>query len=144
MKIRDMIGALDQPLGTIGSGQTIKMALKMLFEHNIGLLVVCDEENKISGVLSERDIIKTLHVQGAKSISMEIGDIMTRKVETCSPNSDILSVLERLVKGKFRHMPVVNNGKLVGIVTSRDLIQYFSGHSADQELAQFWSKITWN
>jgi CBS domain-containing protein len=144
MKIRDMIGALDQPLGTIGSGQTIKMALKMLFEHNIGLLVVCDEENKISGVLSERDIIKTLHVHGAKSISMEIGDIMTRKVETCSPNSDILSVLERLVKGKFRHMPVVNNGKLVGIVTSRDLIQYFSGHSADQELAQFWSKITWN
>lgn len=104
-------------------------AVKVLDEHQIGAVVSTDAEQHIIGILSERDIVRTLArnirvTGGCRLCDEPVGRVMTRKVETCTQSDPIHEILQRMTAGKFRHFPVVERGKLVGIVSIGDAVNY--------------------
>jgi CBS domain-containing protein len=104
-------------------------AVKILDEHRIGAVVITDADQHIVGILSERDIVRTLarnvRVAGACHLCDEsVEQVMTREVETCAPSDSINEIMKRMTTGKFRHLPVVDRGRLVGIISIGDAVNY--------------------
>ena len=86
-------------------------------------LVILGADHRIIGILSERDIVRVLAEQGSAALNEPVGQVMTRDVKTCSENDTIESLMDRMTAGKFRHMPVVEQGKLIGIVSIGDVVK---------------------
>jgi CBS domain-containing protein len=103
---------------------TLHEAVVQLKEKRIGALIVKDAAGKLQGILSERDIVRRLAETPGQTLSQKVEDIMTRDVKTCSPEDQLIAVLQTMTKGKFRHMPVVNGDIVVGIVTIGDVVNY--------------------
>ena len=104
-------------------------AVKILDEHRIGAAVITDADQHIVGILSERDIVRLLarniRVAGACRLCDEfVEQVMTRKVATCAQSDTIREIMQRMTAGKFRHLPVVERGKLLGIVSIGDAVNY--------------------
>lgn len=104
--------------------ETLGNAVKDLRDRRIGALIVTDEAGGLIGILSERDIVRKLAETPGQTLPQLVGDVMTDKVETCTPDEALVSVLRRMTAGRFRHMPVVEEGKLSGIVTIGDVINH--------------------
>ena len=96
----------------------------ILAERKIGALVVTGADRRVVGILSERDIVQELAAHGAAALDLPLTEVMTRKVMTCSPSDTISSVMERMTHGKFRHVPVVEQGRLVGIISIGDVVKH--------------------
>ncbi len=109
---------------TIISGATVTEALGLLSEHNIGAVVVCDSSNNLLGILSERDIVRSISQNGPSAIDMKVDKIMTDKVVTCVPEDTIKHVMSVMSTRKFRHMPVVFDGQLGGFLSIGDVVKY--------------------
>lgn len=105
---------------------TILSAIKKMAKHNIGCLVVKDGSRNIHGILSERDILKNAVAKQKNLAKLRVKDIMTGKVKTVDINSSLLYLMKMMQKGKFRDTPITKNGKLVGIITSQDIIKMLS------------------
>ncbi len=114
----------------IGKNQTLMEASKKLFENKIGALPVCEEDKKIQGIISERDIIKKIALFGNKSLNLKVNDTMTLIVSSCKSSDTVKNVISRMKKGKFRHMPVIEKNVIIGFVSISDLI---SEHSIEIE-----------
>jgi CBS domain-containing protein len=98
-------------------------AAKLLAAHRVGALVVLGAAGRLAGILSERDIVRTLAEHGASALALPVGQTMTRDVETCGEDESVASIMERMTAGKFRHMPVLRNGKLVGLISIGDVVK---------------------
>ncbi len=103
---------------------TLKDAVMELREKRIGALMVRDASGALVGILSERDIVRKLADTPGETLPKKVEDIMTKSVEVCSPTDTLVSVLRRMTSGHFRHMPVVDGAKLVGMLTIGDVINY--------------------
>lgn len=103
---------------------TIATAVGLLAEKRIGALLVTDSTGAMQGIMSERDIVRKLAETPGQTLPQKVEDIMTRDVVTCAPSDPLVSVLKRMVDGKFRHMPVVEDGKLRGILTIGDVVHF--------------------
>ncbi|QDG76095.1 CBS domain-containing protein [Labrenzia sp. PHM005] len=103
---------------------TLHEAVVMLKEKGIGALLVKDADGKLQGILSERDIVRRLAETPGQTLPQKVEDIMTRKVEVCSPNDPLIAVLRKMKEGRFRHMPVLDDDNIVGIVTIGDVVNY--------------------
>ena len=108
---------------TVTSDTPLADVAKILSEKRIGTVVVSDDGIDAVGILSERDIVRELANQGAVCLSKPVGDYMTRKLSTCSRNDDADSILAQMTEGRFRHMPVVEDGHLVGLITIGDVVK---------------------
>lgn len=108
---------------TIKPGTLVSAAAQTLAERRIGGLVVSSDGEKPDGILSERDIVRSLAVRGATCLTEKIDEMMTRNPVCCSRQDTSDAVLARMTEGRFRHMPVVEDGKLVGIVTIGDVVK---------------------
>jgi CBS domain-containing protein len=106
---------------TCGPGDDMTSVLASLAEHRIGAEVVVDSSG-IVGIISERDIVRALHTRGASALQAKVGDLMTSPVVSCSPENSVEEVAGLMTSRRFRHMPVVHNGALVGIVTIGDVV----------------------
>lgn len=113
----------DDGVVTIKPGTKVADAAQILAERRIGGLVVSSDGEKAEGILSERDIVRSLAVRGPKCMDEAIDDMMTRNPVCCSRKDTSDAVLTRMTDGRFRHMPVVEDGKLVGIVTIGDVVK---------------------
>jgi CBS domain-containing protein len=109
---------------TIEPNAIVADAVKLLKEHRIGALLVTGPEQRIVGILSERDIVRALGERGADALTLPLTEIMTRKVATCSEGDSIGSIMQRMTEGKFRHLPVIEQGRLVGIISIGDVVKY--------------------
>jgi CBS domain-containing protein len=98
-------------------------AAKLLAAHRIGALVIRGAGGRLAGILSERDIVGALAKHGAAALDLPVGQAMTRDVETCGEDDTVASIMERMTAGKFRHMPVLRNGKLTGVVSIGDVVK---------------------
>ncbi|MDB6177519.1 CBS domain-containing protein [Paracoccus sp. Z330] len=108
---------------TIHPDATLIEAANTLCEQKIGAIVVSEDGKTPAGILSERDIVKQLGLNGAAVLSTPINEVMTRNVQTCVTGDDALTVLERMTEGRFRHMPVVDeNGHMLGVVSIGDAV----------------------
>ncbi|MFC6637874.1 CBS domain-containing protein [Sulfitobacter sp. JBTF-M27] len=108
---------------TVPPGMLISDAAKMLSEKRIGTLVISADGKKAMGILSERDIVRELGNQGAAVLSLSVDKLMTSKLVTCSRDDRADEILQKMTEGRFRHMPVVEDGTLVGIVTLGDVVK---------------------
>ena len=109
---------------TIAPTATLSAAVTLLAERRIGAIVVTGPENRVAGILSERDIVRTLAERGPAALQDNVAAVMTRKVMTCTEADTIASLMERMTAGKFRHLPVVEQGKLVGVISIGDVVKY--------------------
>ncbi|MBY6158703.1 CBS domain-containing protein [Pseudooceanicola nitratireducens] len=118
---------LDQKDGTVHAirpQQSLHDAVIALRDHHIGALLVTDQTGALLGILSERDIVRKLAETPGTTLPQKVEDVMTRKVETCSPSDPLVTVLKRMTSGRFRHMPVLDGDRVAGIVTIGDVVHY--------------------
>ena len=109
---------------TISSSAKVSDAAKILAENRIGSLVISDDDGATAaGILSERDIVRELSRVGAGCLDQPVSAYMTRKLETCTSDDSAQNILSRMTEGRFRHMPVVEDGKLTGVVTLGDVVK---------------------
>lgn len=108
---------------TTSATSSIAGAVDTLVKHKIGALVVIDENDRIAGIMSERDIVRAIAARGADVLKASIADAMTRAVVTCTESDTVDEVMARMTRGRFRHLPVVDDGNLVGIVSIGDVVK---------------------
>ena len=112
------------PVRTLLETGTLGDAVTLLNAHNIGAAVITDSAGSIAGILSERDIVRRLGKDPATTLALSIGDCMTRDVVTCSRETTIAEVMERMTRYRIRHMPVAEDGKLIGSVSVGDVVKH--------------------
>ena len=98
-------------------------AAKLLAEHHIGAVVILGADHRIIGILSERDIVRALAEHGPTVLHEAVGQVMTRDVKTCSEDETIGGLMGRMTTGRFRHMPVMAKGELIGLVSIGDVVK---------------------
>ena len=124
MTVKAILSAKGGEVITIEPTAKLSDAAKMLSERRIGALVVIGADRRVVGIVSERDIVQDLAAHGAASLDLPLTDVMTRKVMTCTISDTISLVMERMTQGKFRHLPVVDQGRLIGIVSIGDVVKH--------------------
>ena len=95
----------------------------MLVQQRIGALLVTGADHRIVGIISERDVVRLLDEKGTAALGAPVAEVMTRKVVTCDRNETIAEIMERITTGRFRHVPVTEQGRLVGIVSIGDVVK---------------------
>ena len=109
---------------TLDETGTLADAVALLNTHNIGAVVITDAQGAITGILSERDIVRRMDGNAGTALALRIADCMTRGVVTCGRNTEIAEVMELMTRRRIRHMPVLDNGRMVGIVSIGDVVKY--------------------
>lgn len=123
MQIANLLSAKGDSVATIGPDAAVGEAVSALAEHGIGALVVSEDGRRIQGILSERDIVRGLHKSGGPLLSEPVSSIMSSTVYTCSPKDDTDSLMALMTERRVRHVPVVENGVLAGIVSIGDVVK---------------------
>jgi len=113
---------------------SLETAVKTLAKHRIGALLVLGPDRRVVGILSERDVVRALGEQGADVLTMPLAQVMTRKVVTCGPTETVGTIMEQMTTGKFRHIPVVEQDQVVGIISIGDVVKHRL-HEMEQESA---------
>lgn len=108
---------------TIEPTRTLADVAALLSERRIGAAVVTGVEGKLAGIISERDVVRAVARDGASALSLPVASCMTRNVVTCVPATLITQVMSIMTEGKFRHLPVLENDRLVGIVSIGDVVK---------------------
>ncbi|MCF6472918.1 CBS domain-containing protein [Nonomuraea sp. MG754425] len=108
---------------TVAPEATVRELLAELAEHNIGAVVVSTDGVTIEGIVSERDVVRRLHDRGPGILDLPVEAIMTTAVTTVGPGENVESLRRTMTMQRFRHMPVVENGRLVGIVSIGDVVK---------------------
>ena len=124
MNVREILSVKGKDVVTIEPNTNLAAAAKVLAERKIGALVVTGPGGRVVGILSERDIVHVLAARGIAALETPIAEVMTRKVTTCSPSDTIGSIMESMTAGKFRHVPVVEQNRLTGIISIGDVVKH--------------------
>lgn len=103
---------------------TISTVVEVLRDRRIGAVLVTDQNGGLKGILSERDIVRRMADTPGKTLPQETAGLMTAEVQSCAPSDALTDVLKRMNSGKFRHMPVVDGGKIAGIITVGDVVNF--------------------
>jgi CBS domain-containing protein len=122
MTVRAVLETKGYNIVTVDPAATVREAVKLLSERRIGAVLVMTD-GRIAGILSERDIVRGLGERGAAILDDKVESMMTRKVITCRPADTVAAIMETMTENKFRHLPVVDDGKIVGIVSIGDVVK---------------------
>jgi len=122
MRIADVLRDKGTAVATVGPSTTVAELIGTLAAHNIGAMPVVDG-GRLVGIVSERDIVRRLHDGGSGLLDGRVADIMTTGVTTCAPGDLVADLAGVMTAGRFRHLPVVEDGELVGIVSIGDLVK---------------------
>jgi CBS domain-containing protein len=123
MNVKTILAAKGGEVVAIEPTADLAAAAKLLSTHRIGAVMIRGAGGRLGGILSERDIVRALSEHGAGALTLTVGQVMTRNVATCGEDDSIASIMERMTTGKFRHMPVVTQGALVGLVSIGDVVK---------------------
>ncbi len=123
MTVRSILDEKGRNVITLGVSTSVADALKLLEEKAIGVILITNSEGRLEGILSERDIVRSLARAGAGMLSDSVASHMTSNVVTCSESDAVIGVMEVMSKGRFRHLPVTDNGKLVGLISIGDVVK---------------------
>ena len=123
MTVKAILAEKGHDVFTLGPGERLSEAVRVLAEHRIGALVVTNGDRQIAGILSERDIVRIIARDGADALQSEVRNAMTSKVSICNENSTVHDVMEIMTRGRFRHLPVEKDGLLDGIISIGDVVK---------------------
>ncbi|AMO62331.1 putative signal-transduction protein containing cAMP-binding and CBS domains [Mycolicibacterium phlei] len=122
MRIADVLRSKGSAVATITPQTSVAGLLTELAVHNIGAMVVVSPDG-LAGIVSERDVVRALHRRGADLLTCPVSEIMTSLVATCSPDDTVDSLSALMTNNRVRHVPVMDNGRLVGIVSIGDVVK---------------------
>lgn len=122
MSVKRILDEKGQEVETSSADATVNAVATVLADKKIGAVVIVDGQ-EISGILSERDIVRAIARDGAGALEKTAGAYMTHKVVTCSMSETINDVMHKMTAGRFRHLPVVEDGRLLGIVSIGDVVK---------------------
>jgi len=123
MRISDVIRRKGDGVVTLRSDATVLGLLEVLEKHHIGAVVVSDDGSTVVGIVSERDVVRHLHTDGVSVLDETVAMIMTRDVQTCTPDDGIEGLARVMTERRVRHIPVVVDGKVVAIVSIGDIVK---------------------
>jgi CBS domain-containing protein len=103
--------------------ETVKTATEVLAKHRIGAVIVSRDGAIVDGILSERDIVRALGTRGVSTLDLQVQDLMTAEVIGCKPEDTAISVMEKMTDGRFRHMPVIENNGMIGVISIGDVVK---------------------
>jgi len=124
MTVSIILAGKGRDVVTIEPSATLGAAVELLADKRIGAVLILGADRRIAGILSERDIVRALAERGRGVLDEPVSASMTRRVSTCHEREAISSIMERMTMGKFRHIPVVEQGRLAGIVSIGDVVKH--------------------
>ncbi len=124
MKVQDILLNKGSVVETIRPDAKVLMAVHRMRMQNVGALVVSRDGERVDGVLSERDIVRGLTNHGAGLVEMSVVAVMSRTVPTCAPGDSLTSVMSQMTRTRNRHVPVVEDGRLCGILSVGDVVKH--------------------
>jgi len=123
MDVEAILRAKGTTVHTVSTGALVVAAVEAMNRFQVGALVVTEGESRIAGMLSEREVVTGLCRHGANLLSLRVAEVMDRHVTTCRPDDSIVDVMELMTRTRRRHVPVVDGGRLVGIVSIGDIVK---------------------
>lgn len=123
MNVNDILKAKGREVAIVAPDATVADAVRLLHKRGIGALVVSADGNRLDGILSERDIVHALADRGAAVLDLWVTDLMTRRIVTCTPNDTMAELMGEMTRRRIRHLPVVDRGRLVGLVSIGDVVK---------------------
>jgi CBS domain-containing protein len=130
MQVSEILAEKGAKVVSVGTDTSILEVAKILTEAKIGAVVVSGGNGEIAGILSERDIVRALGDDGEGTLHKVASDLMSRDVMTCKPGSSTMDVLTQMQSGRLRHLPVVDDSGMVGIVSVSDIVKAVNGELA--------------
>ena len=124
MTISIILASKGREVVTIAPSASLASAVGLLVEKCIGAVLILGADRRVVGILSERDVVRALAERGAGALEEPVSQTMTRKVSTCNENESVFNSMERMTDERSRHVPVVDQGKLVGIVSIGDVVKH--------------------
>lgn len=124
MRIKDVLRHKGSAVVTDEPDATVHDLLAALSEHAVGALVVSTDGQQVDGIVSERDVVRRLHDDGADLLNQTVASIMTSDVHTCGPEDLIDDLMRAMTERRIRHIPVVVDGRLAGIVSIGDIVKF--------------------
>jgi CBS domain-containing protein len=124
MTVRAILDTKGHQVESIQPGAKLSAAVKLLGEKRIGAALVLNVAGQIEGILSERDIVRVLSERGADVLEEPVSNVMTRKVVSCRQSDTVSGIMEMMTLGKFRHLPVVEDSKVVGLISIGDVVKW--------------------
>lgn len=137
--VRDVLTAKGSAVASIDPSATITDALGALAEHGVGALVVSSDGRRLEGILSERDIVRSLAAAGPGTLDVAVDAIMTTEVESCGFDERMSVLMARMTAGRFRHLPVLEADELAGVISIGDVVKHRLGEleAEAQQLLDF-------
>jgi CBS domain-containing protein len=140
MTVRAILDSKGHQIQSVEPEATLSRAVKVLAERKIGAVLVMSK-GRIEGILSERDIVRVLGERGAAVLDEPVSTVMTRKVISCRPTDTVGAIMEMMTTGKFRHLPVLENDRVVGLISIGDIVKWRVGeYEAEQEALREYIK----
>ncbi|MBA3324984.1 MAG: CBS domain-containing protein [Rhodobacteraceae bacterium] len=124
MTVRNIIGTKQiQQIITVKPDDLVRTAAEVLAKHRIGALIVSRDGAIVDGILSERDIVRALGTIGVGCMTKSVQELMTAEVIGCHPDDTANSVMEKMSDGRFRHMPVIDDNRMIGVISIGDVVK---------------------
>jgi len=140
MTVRSILDAKGHQIVSVEPGAKLAAAIKLLGERKIGAVLVMDQD-RMEGILSERDIVRVLGQRGAAVLDEPVSAVMTKKVVSCRETDTVSGIMEMMTTGKFRHLPVLEGGKVVGLISIGDIVKRrVQEYEHEQEALRDYSK----
>ncbi|HEY8332525.1 MAG TPA: CBS domain-containing protein [Tardiphaga sp.] len=140
MTVRAILDTKGHQIISVTPDAKLAAAVKLLSERRIGAVLVMADQH-IDGILSERDIVRVIGERGAAALDEPIHRVMTHKVISCKPSDTVAAIMEMMTSGKFRHLPVLEDGKIVGLISIGDVVKWrVREYEAEQEALRDYIK----
>ena len=123
MSVSEILASKGHTIISAKPEDTLVHVAEILAEHKIGAVLVLDKNQEICGITSERDIVRLVAKQGADALEKPVSDCMTNKVIYCEESDSINAAMEKMTSGRFRHLPVMKDGKLAGLISIGDVVK---------------------
>lgn len=123
MAVSEILASKGRNVVTATNQSSIKEVSDLLATHKIGAVVVLDSDETVCGIVSERDVVREISKKGSEAFDSQVTACMTKDVVSCEDDESIDSLMEKMTAGKFRHIPVINNHRLAGIISIGDVVK---------------------
>jgi CBS domain-containing protein len=123
MFVSDILKGKGTSIISVTSNQSVEKALALLAQHRIGAVLVMDAGGSIAGILSERDLVRAMSRLGKEVFDRKVGDLMTSAVVTCTSKDPVAAIEAMMTSQRFRHVPVVEEGRLIGMISIGDVVK---------------------
>ena len=123
MRVSNLLATKGHEVATISQERSVSDAVQMLKERRIGALIVTGADAPLAGILSERDVVRALAESGAAALNLKVADLMSSEVTTCDESTSVTDLMGLMTAKRIRHVPVVHEGQLVGMVSIGDVVK---------------------